>query len=682
MSDHPDDPHTGGRAAPEHSFRDNRQRLDQGLAVMGGIGGDANVFIGAPLDETVTDRVVKPRLREGPYPADDVQARLRGFVEPPAYARCRKVLDGHVLVLRAGGGTGASTTAFALLAERHGADGVTGLDSPDDLARWRPTERRGYLLQGLSPTAAASLGEVVLTALAQLLRRSGAHLVVTVRTETALPGGTTPWQVVHDPPSSAEVAAKRLRLMITAGDLTPEQGASALRHLAAPDFAGYLRAHPLPGDGVEVAEELRDLVVSGKPAASVLAALHTGSPAAARRALAEAGHEADRVALMAAIALLSDQDRTVIEEFCALLRPRIEERGRTPVMAGTSDRTSATEAPARRDVLGPAFEERLEAVGARLLPPRQDAAQRYPVQPVVFTSRHRSDALLRCLWLDYEGMANLLLTALYEAPHHSGVELAAGRAIGKVLVHATGPGTLRQLHLFAASERRRDRRLVAYALGEMVQHPPLTGAVRAQLQRWSRASLVPLRCTVAETCAGSYGLARPAAALNLLDSVLDGPGGDLEASLTSAVSLALSTLLSEDAHHPLVLDRLLRWQTAGPGTRRHALAVHAIESMSLATFPRPHAPGVRRVRLADLLHDHPGPALDLVVAALDDPALHEATAAGLALVEDDPDPRHRAAFGSFLGALAATARGHRGVLRFFLHRHRARGAFPGEGSTP
>ncbi|MGW7635282.1 hypothetical protein [Streptomyces decoyicus] len=681
----PSGPDDEGRPEPGNSYRDNQQRLEQGLAFMGRVGGDVNVIIGAPPDEDVAESIVKPLLREGPYPADDVHARLRAFVEPPAYAQCRKVLDSHILLLSAHTGTGASTAAFALLADRYGADGITGLDSPDDLSRWRPKEGRGYLLQGLSPRAAASLSEVVLTALAALLRRAGAHLVVTVRADTALPGDTASWQVMHRPPSPDEVATKHLNVMAAAGELTPEQGADALGHLVSADFTGYLHERPLPRDGVEVAKALRDLALSGTPAASVLVELKAGGLSEARRALADSSHRADRLSLMAAISLLPGQDRTVIEEFSAMLRPRIDERGdpaggmaRQPEHIGTPGPLPEG-SHTRRDVLGPAFEDRLTAVGAHSLPLRFGTAQRYPVQPVAFSGRHRSEALLRCLWLDYEGMAGLLWKTLDEVPHHSGIELAAGQAIGKVLAHATGPGTLRQLHFFAASDKRWRRRLVAYALGEMVQHPALTGAVRDQLRQWSRAAPVPLRCTVAETCAGSYGLARPARALKLLDTVLDKPDPPLEPNLRSAVSFALSTLLSEDANHALVFDRLREWQGADPGTPRHALAVHVLASMSSAAFPLPGAPGVRRVRLADLLADHPARAFDLVVAALDDPATHEATATGLSLIESDPDLRHRTDFPRFLAALSGAARSHRGVLRFVLRRHRVHTASAAEG---
>ncbi|WP_239930443.1 hypothetical protein [Streptomyces sp. COG20] len=275
-------------------------------------------------------------------------------------------------------------------------------------------------------------------------------------------------------------------------------------------------------------------------------------------------------------------------------------------------------------------------------------------------------------------MADLLWKSLDEAPHHPGIELAAGESIGKVLAHATGPDTLRQLRPFAASDKRWRRRLVAYALGEMVQHPSLTGAVREQLRYWSRATPVPLRCTVAETCAGSYGLAHPAVALKLLDAVLDGPDTTVEGPLRTAVSFALSTLLSEDTNHVLVLDLLLEWQSSDPDTGRHSLAVHAVESMSRARFPRVGAPGVRRVRLADLLAEHPEHARDLVIAALEDPATHDAVAEGLFLIESDPELRRRAHFLRLLAALAAVARTHRGVLRYVLRRHRTHAVSPAE----
>ncbi|MFE3768188.1 hypothetical protein [Streptomyces sp. NPDC059122] len=674
----PNAPDAEGRPDPGNSYRENQQRLDQGIAFMGDIAGDFTVVFGA--DEAVTERIVPPRLREGPYPADDVRARLRGFVEPPAYAQCRKVLDGHILVLRASGGTGASTAGFALLADRYGAGGITGLDSPDDLSHWHPKEARGYLLQGLSPVGAASLSEVALTRLAALLRRVGAHLVVTVRAAAVLPGDTVPWQVVHRPPLPTEVATKRLIAMGDAGELHAEQVADALAHLTSADFTGYLQGRCLPRDGVEVAEGLRDLVLSGNSAASVLDELQAGSLTEARRTLAEASHRADRLSLMAAISLLPGQDRTVIEEFSAILRRRIDERGGPAGgMTGQRERNgmqgpSTEGAEARRDVLGPAFEDRLAAVDAHPLPLSFGTAQHYPVQPVAFSGRHRSDSLLRCLWLDYEGMAGLLWKTLEEAPHHSGIELAAGQAIGKVLAHATGRGALRQLQPFAASDRRWQRRLVAYALGEMVEHPALTGAVREQLRQWSRAAPVPLRCTVAETCAGSYGLARPAVALKLLDSVLGESEAKLEGSLKAAVSFALGTLLSEDANLVLVLDRLREWQKTDTDTQRHAMAVHVMTSMSVATFPQPGAPGVRRVRLADLLVDHSERALDLVTAALDDPATHEATATGLSQIESDPGLRQTTGFLDFLTALSSRARSHRGVLRFVLRRHRSRTA--------
>ncbi|OEU95794.1 hypothetical protein AN216_23270 [Streptomyces oceani] len=675
-----DGDHEGAGEAPHEgagqettAFRDNRQRVGQGLALMGGARDIINVFAADPLEEELSDRVRKPRLREGLYPADEVRSRLHGFVPPPSHDRCVRALASRILVLRAAPGTGAGTSAFALLAEKAGGGRVTGLDSQQDLSAWRPKRTGGYLLQGPPRSTAEQLSDVLLTGLAELLRDAGAHLVITLAKEIRLPAETVRWQVTHVPPSAREVAAGRLRGMAEAGRLDEAQLSRAFRQLDAPDFADHLRTHPLPGDAVDLASGLYDSAVTGEPAASVLDGLRAGSPAAARTALGQARHSADDLSLLAAVALLPGQDRTVIEQFAALLRPLLSARATGPGEPGVA-------AAAERDVLGPAFEDRLEAVGARLLPAygATTGRYRYRVRPVVFSGRHRAETLLRQLWLDYEGVPDLLWQALDGLPYQPGVELAAGESVGRVLAHATGPRALRQLAPFAASEKRWRRRLVAVALGELVQHPPVAGAVRELLRQWSRYPSGPVRCTVAETCAGSYGLARPEAALRLLDTVLEGAEPELERGLRAAVSFALSTLLSEEAHHPAVLERVADWLAAGPGTSRQAMAGHVLGAMSTATFPPPGRPGASRTTLAQVLVAHPRQALELVVLALDTAATHEAMAEGLRLLEDDragsgpgPGPGHPgASFDQFLWALSRSARDHRGVARYLLRRHR------------
>lgn len=653
-------------ARSETAFRNNRQRVGQGTAFMGEVHGDAYFLAGVGLsDDAATERILKPRLREGPYPADEVIRKLCGFIEPPSYAQCRKVLDRRILLLKAEGGTGSSTAAFALLAERHGTGSIIGLDPVEDLARWRPKDGRGYLLQGMPQEVVDSLGEVVIRGLADLLGQVGAHLVVTVGREVELPTDTLPWQVVHLPPQPYEVAAKRLHVMAGAGELTGEQLSTALGHLASREFIDHLRTYPFPGDSVELAEELREAVVSGKSATSVLEGLRLGGDSAARTVLDKARHSADAVSLIAAIALLPRQDRTVIQQFAAGLRPLLRER---------AEAGSAAEQPERADVLGPSFEDRLKAVGAELLPLKSGSARRhrYPVQPVAFSGRHRSEVLLRRLWLDYEDMPELLWRALDALPRHPGIDLAAGRAIGGVLAHATGPSALRQLTPFAASNKRWQRRLVAFVLGEVAQHAELGGAVQEQLRHWSLSRTDNIRCTVAETCAGSYGLARPVAALGLLDAVLDGPEKNTERSLRTAVSFALSVLLTEEPNHPLVLDRVVEWLMSEHGTLRHAFAADVVEAMALSTFPRPGRSGPKRVSLADVMGDHPRQALALVVLALDTPATYGAVTEGLLAIENDPRMRDRAAFATFLSALSDTARARRGFTRFMLHRHRER----------
>ncbi|MFD3870123.1 hypothetical protein [Streptomyces sp. NPDC058623] len=658
------DPSVGPEEGQHSSLREGHQRVDSGVALMGNVGGDFTYLNISAWNDEATERILKPRLREGPYPAEEVRGRLYGFVEPPSHARCRKALDSRIVLLRARAGTGASTAAFALLAERHGEGGVTGLDAMADLSAWRPKAGRGYLLQGLPAASARSLDGVRLAGLAEALQGAGAHLIVTMAQDARLPSDTSRWEEMYAAPGPHEVAERRLRLVAAEGRLDNSQLDSALGHLASPEFTEYLSTHPLPGDAVDLSDGLRQCAETSAPTGSVLEDLLTGTEDAARSALAKARHSADAVSLMAAVALLPGQDRTVIEQFATAMRP---------LLGARATKTGQNESPEEQspDVLGPSFEDRLEAIGARPLAPRSSPADRYryPVQPIVFSGRHRSATLLRHLWLDFEGMPDALWGALEQLRYQPGLDVAAGEAIGRVLAHATGPGALTQLHRFASSGDRWRRRLVGVALGEIVQHPLVSGAVKEQMRRWSRSSAV-LRCTVAETCAGSYGLARPAAALKLLDTVLDGSSPELDAKLRSAVSFALGALLTEEANHIEVLETVTRWLEAGRGTPRHSLAVHVIHSMSLSTFPQPGTPGAVRMSLARTLERHPAQGFALVVLGLDDPATYDAVAQGLGRVEADPDMFQRTAFDHLLSELSRTARQRRGVIRFLLGRHR------------
>jgi hypothetical protein len=486
--------------------------------------------------------------------------------------------------------------------------------------------------------------------------------------EVRLAADTRPRQVLHEPPPPREVAARHLHALADTGTLTGTELSTALNQLGSAEVDAYVSGHRLPGHGADLAAELTTAVRAGQPVTAALDGLRLGGAEAARRALDAARHSSDAVALLAAIALLPGQDRTVVTRFAARLRPLVEES------AGTGP---VGERPDRPDVLGPSLADRLAVVGARLLPREHGWAHghRHPVQRVDFAGRHRPEALLRQLWLDHEHMPELLWRALEDLPHRTGIDLAAGRAIGTVLIHATGPDALDQLAPFARSALRWQRRLVAFALGEAAQHVDSQGAVHARLRDWSRSRQVTVRATVAETCAGTYGLARPTSAFRLLEAVLAGPRDDQAVGIVHpAVSFALSVLSTEEPNRVPVLNHLVRW-LEDEGTQRHAFAADAVESMALSTFPRPGSSGPRKVSLADVIVDHPEQAVALVSTALDVPAVRDAVLAGLLDLDEDVRPQVRAAGRNVLAALSE----HRGwTPSFLLHRHQRRTAAPPE----
>ncbi|WUH92671.1 hypothetical protein OG900_22870 [Streptomyces sp. NBC_00433] len=664
-----DDPGEAGRSAGGATYEGNRQRVSGGG--FGFIGTARDIHLHLPPDEA-DNAIVDPRFREGPYPAEEVEKRLRGFVEPPSYAACRRVLERRVLLLRGGGGTGTGTAAFALLRERFGAGGITGLDPGLDLTRWSPSAPRGYLLQGLSSDAGAALSETALLALSELLGQTGSALVVVVGNGQALPGATAPWQVLHVPPTAYDVAKGHLLSMAQEGRLPGHMLSTALTHLDEPRFADYVGPVQLPVAGVDVAEELREVAIGERLVADAVENLRTGGDKAVQETLTRLRASAEGLAFVAAVALLEHQDRTVIRQYANGLRDRITERA---VQRGAVPPPVSDTSP-QWDLLGCSFEDRLTEVRAKLLSRRAVRINRtrYWSQPVVFQGRHQAEFLLRRLWWDYDGMSEDIWSALRDMPYQLGIDLAAGRAIGAVLCHATGPKWLQPLYEFASSDDRWRRRLAAYALGEVAQNPDLSGAVRAQLRDWSRLRDVNMRCTVAETCAGSFGLSRPTAALDLLHAILQGSDEELRPRLRSAVTFALNVLLAEESNRPAVLGRLAEWLTEPVGSLRRAYAVHAITALSPTSAAGPFRPTALRLHLAELVVAREEGLLPLVTAALENPASHLAMAEALTVVGSSPDSRQRVCLAELLAALSDASNGRRGVVTFLLSRYRARTA--------
>ena len=657
-------------------YEGNRQSVTDGASAF--MGNARDIYFFASRDEAENE-IVGPRFREGPYPGSEIENRLKGFIEPPSYDPCRRFLERGPLLLRGLRGTGARTAAFALLRERFGADRITGLDPGLDLTRWSPSAARGYVLLGLSPESAGLLNGNALIALADDLRRANAALVVVLSDGQELPRDAVPFQALHVWPAAYYVAKGRLLSMTQEGDLPASLLDSALAHLDEPRFADYLGSGQLPSIAVDVARELREVVIGARPVEQAVENLRLGGTRAAQDTLDAVRGSADGLAFVAVVALLEYQDRTVIHRCAVELRDRITERfaqsANLPALALAQ--APAAGARGQRDLLGPSFEDRLAPVGAKLLPRRivRTNGSRYWSQPVAFQGSHQAEFVLRRLWWDYDGMADVLWTALRNMPYQPGVDLVAGQAIGRALRHSTGPRWFQPLYDFASSDYRWQRRLAAYALGEVAQDPDLWSAVRAQLQEWSRRRDISIRCTVAETCAGSFGLSSPAGAMNLLDVVLNGSEDELTVSLRNAVTFAFNVLLTEPENRTAVLALLTGWLAEPVGSLRRAYAVHAVTRLSLSASGGQFRPGGLKLRLTELVAAPGEGLLPLVAAALENPASHRAMAEALTAVALSPDSSQRAAVAELLATLSGVSAGRPGVVTFLLARYRARTAF-------
>ncbi|RKN43025.1 hypothetical protein [Streptomyces hoynatensis] len=638
---------------PEPGEDGPRQHVGQGTAVLGDVKGDVNVHIAAAAQDAAAEKVVKPRFREGPYPEEDVAKRLRAFVEPPSFARAREVLARRrVLLLVGAAGTGAGTAAFALLRELPGETGrLIGLDPRDDPTGLEPKGKgRRYLVPWLSQDSAEALTEVALTALQDRLERAGAHLVVVAAPTLRLPAGTARWQIRHEPPLPAEVARAHLRTL----GLSEDHLSLAAAHLGDPQVKAYLDGTRDPAAGTEVAEELKHVALGSRTLHEALLNLTRTAEDEATETLREARKDPAALALATSIALLEGQDRTVIARCAAALRPLLDPTPPEPPPAGPKGL-----AKAEPDVLGDDFTTRLDRVNADPLPRVVDSGSRYWyrywVEPIAFRRRHQAETILSRLWLDHEGIAEAILHWLRKAStrYAPGLDYTAGQAIGRVLRRATGPDVLQRLEPLAESPERWRRRLVAYALNEAARDGLLAGAVRDQLWTWSRARNEHLRATVAETCAGGFGLVRPDRTLRMLDRLLDGPARSV---VRRGVSLAIAVLLTEGQNAAAVTETLTRWMARPEKSGQRDYALGAAPQL-----------------LSDFLAldaGEPGPLLPLVRESLDDPKARSAVMDALLRAERSPHPGTRARATALVTALAATAGGRRGVRALLVARLR------------
>lgn len=642
------------------TFDHNRQRVGQGVSVGGGVTGGISVHFYAPADGEADDKVTKPRFREGPYPPEEITGRLRAFVAPPSYTACHdSLVDRQVLLLRGEAGSGTSTAALALLDDVTDTGRITGLDPSTDLTAWSPSAAGGYVLQGISQDAGARLDEVALRQLAEKLREVNAFLVVVVTRTSVLPRSATAWCKRHTPPEPADVASALLKAMADDEAISGTQREQALAKLADSPFKEYLAAGRSPGAGVEVAEELREVVAGGRTEKEAADNLQLGSAEVAVQLLDSVRRNPDDLALVAAVALLEEQDRSVVERLTVRLRPLLVQR------------LEPAASPAWADLLGRDFEDRLRAVQAKKLP-RTVAVSgggRYWTEPVAFRGRHLAEEVLRRLWLDYEGFSEVLLTWVGGLPYEPGLDRIAGRRIGQVLCRASGPDVLQQLKPFASSSLGWQRRLVGHALGEVVQDVVLSAAVRAQLRTWSSSPKPEPRCTVGETCAVGLGLALPDFALGLLDTVLAGDAGQLDKNVHNAVSAALGVLLTEHDNREKVFKRLTGWLREPDGTARHMYARKAVDLLCSSGFPSVNRAGVRKVRFADLFADDDPVLIELTLAALDDKSLFATLTTALTGLESSAgtDRTHE-----FLTSLSEASGGRQGLRSFLLARLRER----------
>jgi hypothetical protein len=254
---------------PEHDEFDEGL-LDQNATVIN------NFFADVDASEATFGAAGRRSTRAavGRLPAADVAASLRGFVEPPVWARAVAVLrEQHVLVLcgreESGRWTGAVAALDQMDLDGHGIWMYSPSTSLADLTAKAQSfrARRGYLLHDwIEAGRDVSVRRFELETLARKVAEAGAYLVITVRPVK----GRRPFdrvQVGWEPPAPGALFDARL-----AGVVLPEQERDALARLRVhaekmitPGPVTALAERVAQGDETpsQILAEVEDEVVAG-----------------------------------------------------------------------------------------------------------------------------------------------------------------------------------------------------------------------------------------------------------------------------------------------------------------------------------------------------------------------------------------------------------------------------------
>ena len=475
-------------------------------------------------------------LVDGPVSDQMMRDAAEAFEHPQEFGAAKEVLDGNGLVLLCGNGTGRTMTAVRLLMQSH-ASSLQHLNperSVLDLASGILDERAGYLWQGQLPGWERQLSGGRLVRLARVLGRVRARLVVVADHATDLPDEALHYTVTLSPPDPIQVVRRHLLRMVPAESVADlEIEARKLLHVGAS-----------PGEAVKVAVFLKSLRERDYRPERTIAELRDRTDNEVQSWFANPQSLAAR-ALMIAVAVFEHRSCAEVVQAALQLEPLLanpEHEDIWPYMPP--------------DLFVDTRATRLGGVHAATVPNPNRGVSGDDPEIVRFDRPGWAEAVLRCIWCQYDRLRPTIKEWLGNRPTHGQAHKAGAVVIGRLLGGTPGPDPTAELTTWAGSTLARQREMAAAAIGGMAEQPELIPLVRKRLRSWSLEEAgIARRLTAALAYGGTFGQRHPRLAVERL-GVLAERADDL---LRNAVIRGITGLAEEPANRPEVLRNLVVW---------------------------------------------------------------------------------------------------------------------------
>ncbi|WP_448337228.1 hypothetical protein [Chloroflexus aurantiacus] len=473
------------------------------------------------------------------------------YVCPPNYAAAKEILETrHVLIIHGPARRGKYATALYLLLGIHN-NAVGELDPLSDLTilDFSDKGKQGYVINNISNEKLERTSVFHLDRLSRQLQDCGAHLIITVDDQIAIPQGLEKYRLYwNELPDRTELLERHLKWY--APDPDVYQRAVALSDFE--DVKSVFSQASLPGEIDQLASLLVDTAI-GKLSLSEALNRFKGRLYQHVAAWFDNHPSIDDRALLLSVAVYNGASRQIISN---------AERQLLSLLSKVGESSPST------NLFGSSYSQRVNRVEATIKSGVEETKfGQNPVEVVEFNNPVMQPVVLRYVWNEFDHLREIIVRWLRESVIGTppDMQVRAAVAVGELARYDFNYLYQETLHPWSMHSDPTIRGLAALALGIPAWDSDKSSLVLSLLRHWSNINDWRLCWTAAAACGGLVGRRFLDPALqNLRDIAQKG-----ELRLLAILSQSMTNLFDVGEAIPeyrlKIVDTLLTW-TAKPTT--------------------------------------------------------------------------------------------------------------------